>query len=325
MSSEKKLITVFGATGLAGGSVVNYLLEDGTFAVRGVTRSASSDKAKALTKRGVEIVEADMDKPETLVAAIKGSYGVLGMTDFWTLLPGTGFDILKTEAEEEQQGRRIVDAAKAAGVDHFVFLSLPDGDCPHFRGKHRVEKYLSASGLGYTNVVTAMYFENLTTFDFFMFTPDGKGSGTVTVPFPADKAMSCYSGDQTGGWVLQAFKKPEQWKGKDIRVIGEYLTPRKMAAVLSAAIGKPVPIKEMSLEDFFAFGNSKPTDPQGIVAYELHLMLRDMVQNGQPEHGGGFYDEAAAAEVYPGVQNFEAWVRENERAQKLLASLAAQA
>jgi len=44
--SSKKIITVFGATGVVGGSVAKYLLDDGQFAVRAVTRSANSDKAK---------------------------------------------------------------------------------------------------------------------------------------------------------------------------------------------------------------------------------------------------------------------------------------
>jgi len=44
--SSKQIITVFGATGVVGGSVAKYLLDDGQFAVRAVTRSATSDNAK---------------------------------------------------------------------------------------------------------------------------------------------------------------------------------------------------------------------------------------------------------------------------------------
>ena len=46
--ASRKLVTVFGATGAAGGSVAKYLLEDGTFAVRAVTRNVNSDKARGI-------------------------------------------------------------------------------------------------------------------------------------------------------------------------------------------------------------------------------------------------------------------------------------
>ena len=45
---SKKIIVVTGATGAQGGSVVKFLLEDGTFAVRATTRNPESPKAKGL-------------------------------------------------------------------------------------------------------------------------------------------------------------------------------------------------------------------------------------------------------------------------------------
>lgn len=58
--SGKKIITVFGATGLQGGGVVTTFLSDPklnkTWAVRGVTRDTSKDSAKKLAERGVEVV-----------------------------------------------------------------------------------------------------------------------------------------------------------------------------------------------------------------------------------------------------------------------------
>lgn len=48
-----KIIVVFGATGLQGGSVVKYLKDDDKFKVRAVTRNADSDKAKQLAEQGM--------------------------------------------------------------------------------------------------------------------------------------------------------------------------------------------------------------------------------------------------------------------------------
>lgn len=55
-----KLITVFGATGQQGGSVIRAILQDDTlskeFKVRGITRDISKPAAQALLKQGVELV-----------------------------------------------------------------------------------------------------------------------------------------------------------------------------------------------------------------------------------------------------------------------------
>ncbi|KAK2004769.1 hypothetical protein LX36DRAFT_649593 [Colletotrichum falcatum] len=57
---SKKIITVFGATGAQGGSVVSIFLGDPKLSkdwqVRGVTRDASKDSSKALAAKGVEVV-----------------------------------------------------------------------------------------------------------------------------------------------------------------------------------------------------------------------------------------------------------------------------
>lgn len=45
-SDSKKIVTVFGATGMQGGSVVDHLLRDDHFEVRGVTRDIKSEKSQ---------------------------------------------------------------------------------------------------------------------------------------------------------------------------------------------------------------------------------------------------------------------------------------
>jgi hypothetical protein len=49
----KKIIVVFGATGKSGGGMINYILDDGTFAARAVTRNTDSDKAKGMQHQAV--------------------------------------------------------------------------------------------------------------------------------------------------------------------------------------------------------------------------------------------------------------------------------
>lgn len=113
------VITVFGATGLQGGGVVKALLAGGKFKVRGVTRSVESKKAKELAAKGVEMVEATLDKPESLPKAIAGSHGVFLLTNFWDSMDG---------ARETTQGKGAVDVCVQEGVKHLIYSGLESAE-----------------------------------------------------------------------------------------------------------------------------------------------------------------------------------------------------
>lgn len=68
-----KLLTVVGGTGTQGQSLVNAALKDGSYKIRVLTRNPSSDKAKALTSNGIEVVKADVNDAESLVKAFEVS------------------------------------------------------------------------------------------------------------------------------------------------------------------------------------------------------------------------------------------------------------
>src|SRR5437588_10775934 len=132
LSNNKKLIAVIGATGQQGGGVVRALQAHGQFKVRALTRSP--DKNRELAE---EVVEADLDRPETLKVAFEGAHGVFLVTNFWE--PGT---------DEIKQATAAVRAAKEAGVKHFVWSTLPDVEAisggkfhvPHFTGKAKNDR-----------------------------------------------------------------------------------------------------------------------------------------------------------------------------------------
>src|SRR5260221_12410661 len=105
VSNDKKLIAVVGATGKQGGGVVRALRAGGQFKVRALTRNP--DKHRELAD---EVVEADLDQPETLKAAFVGAHGVFLVTNFWE----KGTDELK-------QATAAVRVAKDAGAKHFLW------------------------------------------------------------------------------------------------------------------------------------------------------------------------------------------------------------
>lgn len=62
-----KLLTVFGATGAQGGSVIRAVLADDVlskeYKIRGITRDVSKPAAQALAEKGVEVVAVGPSDP----------------------------------------------------------------------------------------------------------------------------------------------------------------------------------------------------------------------------------------------------------------------
>src|SRR5512133_711119 len=112
---ENKIIVVTGAAGKQGGAVARHLLSKG-WKVRGLTRDLNKPAAQALRSAGAEMVRADNDDRVSLDRAMQGAYGAFSVQNFW--IPGVGAE------GEVRQGKNVADAAKAAGIRHFVYSSV---------------------------------------------------------------------------------------------------------------------------------------------------------------------------------------------------------
>src|SRR6476660_2503922 len=102
LSNNKKLIAVIGATGQQGGGVVRALQASSQFKVRALSRNPGKHRELA-----EEVVEADLNRPETLKAAFEGAHGVFLVTNY-----------REAGADEIKQATAVVRAAKDAGVKH---------------------------------------------------------------------------------------------------------------------------------------------------------------------------------------------------------------
>jgi uncharacterized protein YbjT (DUF2867 family) len=137
---------VVGATGQAGAAVVRQLSERGE-AVRAFVRpDARQEAVRGLPH--VELAVGDLLEPETVRAAVEGCQHVIATAN--GALPRKRRD----HGRVERVGYpTLIDAAREAGVQRFVYLSqpMPEGeDLPMQRDKRAVERYLQASGMEYT-------------------------------------------------------------------------------------------------------------------------------------------------------------------------------
>jgi uncharacterized protein YbjT (DUF2867 family) len=139
MSSGKPLLVVLGATGNQGGPVISHFLSllPSPYALRAVTRNASSAKAAALVSQGVEVMVGDFNDPQSLDAVFSGASIIFSVTDFLQSMMSptlrekaaasggnAGFYIRDYEA---QQNKNIIDAAaKVSTLERFIYSSLPN-------------------------------------------------------------------------------------------------------------------------------------------------------------------------------------------------------
>jgi len=150
------MILIVGGTGALGSATTEQLLAQRK-AVRVMTRTPA--KAQALQDLGAEIVQGDLREKASLIQACQGVDAVLAAAH---AIMGKG-----TEASKfvDDQGHRwLIDAANAASVNHFVYVSAhgaaPDNPSNFFRIKYKIEQYLRNSGLSFTILRPTAFMES---------------------------------------------------------------------------------------------------------------------------------------------------------------------
>lgn len=145
------MIVIFGATGSIGPKLVQELVSRGR-RVRAVVRDLPH--AQELLPSGVELVEGDLERPESVKAALDQA------TQVFCGVGGPRGTPKLVEAE-----CRLIDLAAAAGVEQYVKVSgidaRPDGPSRIQRIHGEIERHLRGSGLGHTVLRPSFFFQNL--------------------------------------------------------------------------------------------------------------------------------------------------------------------
>jgi len=295
-TSEPRTIAVLGATGAQGSGVVASLKRRGEFLVRALTRDPSNPVPLA-----DETVALDLDDASTYGAALAGVYGVFANTNSFAR-PGL---------DEVAQATSIVDAARAAGVQHYVWSTLPNVEeisaaryeVPHFTNKAKVNASVLEAGFeSATLVEPPFYFQNLIS-PMYSRQPGPDGTPSWSQPMIAD-AKGMHMGDisEYGNLVSGVFGDPERWgNGERLSFAGELLSWDDVVSTLRSQ-GHDIGYQQVPAEQWDA------ANPWGVAVREMFEYFEDYTYFG-PNSADRI--EAANEATTTPFTNFSDWAKEN--------------
>ena len=252
-----KIFTVFGATGQQGGSVVNYVINDSElskqYKVRAITRDLTGSAAQVLQQKGVEVVKADSDDPASLKKAMQGAHTVFGVT-------ATIYDE-KLKERELAQGKAMADAAVAAGVQYYIWSTLPNGgklsggklkNLAHFDVKEEIEDYVREQPIKSAFFAPGSFMQN---FGHFM-GPRPAGDGTYAIAnfvTPETQLPLIDTADDTGKYVGAILAEPDKYEGKVFSAATKLYSYSEIVKKMSEASGKTVNYNQLPLDVWKSF------------------------------------------------------------------------
>ncbi len=221
------MILVTGATGKTGADVVRGLAIVGA-GVRALVRDAA--KAPALRRPGVEVVVGDLEKPDSLRAALVGVDRV--------------FLCSAADPRQVELQGNLVRAAKEAGVQHVVKLSALgtslDSPVPFARWHAETEKQLIAAGIPWTFLRPHYFMQNVLGFAAAI-----KARGSLSLPLKSAKFSLVDTRDVAAVAVETLTGAGHERKIYDVTG-AEALSGADLAQKLAKATGKAIRYLDVS-------------------------------------------------------------------------------
>ncbi len=256
------MILVVGATGSLGGSIARRLLQEGK-PVRLLVRPQSD--AKPLINLGAEFVAGDLKDRASLDAAVRGIETVITTAN--SALRG-GDD--NPETVEHQGNKNLIDAAAAARVRQFIFVSAlgadPTSPVPFLAGKGKAAAHLRSSGLRHTILEPNLYIDVWLGMVFGMPLAQGR---PPTVIGEGRRKHSFIAQDDVRAFAQASIGNPAAI-GKTLVLGGpEPISFREIAAIYETVLGRSLAVNYVSA------GTPLPGLPEGVSSLATMLDTYD--------------------------------------------------
>ncbi|MCD4802463.1 MAG: NmrA family NAD(P)-binding protein [Anaerolineales bacterium] len=168
-------------------------------------------------------------------------------------------------------GVGVIQAAKEAGVEHFVYHSVlhPQIEAmPHHWLKLRVEEHLIESGLPFTILQPTAYMQNVAAL-----IPKLLEGGVYRVPYPIETGISLVDLEDIAQAAAVVITEPDH-KGATYELVGTGpITQTQVAAVLSEVLGKDIQAQRIPYKTW-----ETQALKNGLGSYQRYALLK-MFQN----------------------------------------------
>lgn len=236
--TDNKIVLVLGGTGNQGGATARELLSRG-WTVHALVRNPDKPEAKALEEQGAVLVKGDLEDVGSLREAVAGVYGMYSVQ-------ALAYEP-ETLAAEVRHGKAVADAAKEAGVAHFVYSSVGGAErntgIDHFESKAEIEEHIKKLGLPATVLRPVFFMNNLLHF------ADAEGERVMSLPVKPDKPMQFIASDDIGVFAANAFDNPAEFIGKEIELAGDEITFPRVAEIYERITGTPTRLETTPIEE----------------------------------------------------------------------------
>ncbi len=236
MTNADKTVLITGASGRQGGAAIRHMMPKG-WKLRALVYKADDATVQRFNSQGIEVVRGNLEDPASLEGAVRGAYGVYSVQDFWSV----------GAKREVQQGKNMAEAARKAGVQHFVYSSVGGAErnsgIDHWQSKWEIENHIRKLGLPATMLRPAAFMENY----YVDQVEIGILKGKLVDPIRGDKPYQTIASDDIGGFVALAFERPNEFIGTALGIAGSELTNLEAARVFSRVLGRPVKFQKLPM------------------------------------------------------------------------------
>ncbi|MCJ1485687.1 hypothetical protein MMC06_005862 [Schaereria dolodes] len=268
-------------------------------------------RAQLLTREGIVAEELESLSNVTIV---EGSLEDTGLVQ--GLFKGAQLAFINTTpwGDEVNIGKSLADAAKKAGIVHYIYSGMPDHSIfgkgwpglPQWSTKFTVENYIRQIDLPATFVYTGIYNNNFTSQQYPLFCMDLQPDGSFLwqAPFHRDIPLPWLDAEHdVGPAVVQIFKDgPRKWSGHRIALAFQMLSPVALCALFSKGVGRPVHYRRGPIE-------VKVPIPSGYREQLCGIQLLFGVHNA-PYFGPDLQAPEEALELWEGFRGIEEYARE---------------